>query len=145
MIESSRVFNNIARSVSTSVGFSIGIPKALELSITTEVTNAIDETSEVEGKKEYHDEKKITYQDGFLQILRYVKKTITIGKKKAVIETEEHVDTVPDHTHENNEQLLERARVYIEGEYGHKQYNETAKIKGKYGNIYEIVGCFKTN
>ena len=144
IIKSSKVFNNVAKKVSTSVGLTIGIPKAVELGITTTVTHSIDETSQVEGTFEKHDENSVTYQDGWLQIFRYVTKTIMIDGNTAEIQNGEHVETVPTHEHENDVQLLERARAYIQRKYGHEQYNGTANIVGE-GNIYKITGCFKTD
>ena len=144
IITSSKVFNKVARKVSTSVGFDIELPKVVKLGIKTTVTTAIDETSQVEGTYEKHDENSVTYQDGWLQIFRYVTKTIMIDGNTAEIQNGEHVETVPTHEHENDAQLLERARAYIQRKYGHEQYNGTANIVGE-GNIYKITGCFKTN
>ena len=139
IIKSSKVFNKVAKKVSTSVGLTIGIPKPVELGIKTTVTHSIDETSQVEGTFEKHDEKSVTYQDGWLQIFRYVTKTIMIDGNTAEIQNGEHVETVPTHEHENDTQLLERARAYIQRKYGHEQYNGTANIVGE-GNIYKING-----
>ena len=144
IIKSSKAFNNLASTVKTGIKFTIGIPEAIELGITTDVATSLDVTSQTEDYFEKHDENSVTYQDGWLQIFRYVTKTIMIGGSTAEIQKGEHVETVPTHEHENDDQLLERARAYIQRKYGHEQYNGTANIVGE-GNIYKITGCFKTN
>ena len=78
----------------------------------------------------------------FLQIQREVRKVIRIGENSAVEQDFKYVDSVPIDKHETNEQLIERAARYIEGEYSHKQKNGSAMITGKYGNIFEMsIDC----
>ena len=139
IIKSSKAFNKLASTVKTGIKFTIGIPEAIELGITTDVATSLDVTSQTEDYFEKHDENSVTYQDGWLQIFRHVKKTIRIGDYTAEINEEDHVDSVPNHDHENDEQLLERARAYIQRKFGHKQYNGAAKIIGE-GDTYEITG-----
>ena len=68
-----------------------------------------------------------------------------VGTNTAIVEEVGWVDSVPVDDHQTGEQLRERARKYIEAEYGHKENNENARIVGKYGHIFEMETCVDTN
>ena len=144
VIESSKVFNSVAKSNSVAIEASVGF-KAFSSSLKTQWSNAIEETSQVEGSKEVFDESTTIFKEGFLQIRRDVTKVVKIGTNTAIVKEVKWVDSVPVDDHQTGEQLRERATKYIEAEYGHKQNNESARIVGKYGHIFEMETCVDTN
>ena len=144
VVESTSEFNSVAESNSQSIAASAGFGD-FSASLVSEWSNAIETTSQVEEYTETHDEEHVQYEAGFLQIFRDVTKTVRIGTNTATVKEIVHKDSVPADKHETDDQLLERARKYIQVEYGHKDNGGSAKIVGEYGNHFEMETCVEQN
>ena len=126
-------YDKLAFSLSSSIGykgFSASAASAFE-----KVTSSVESFS---GTSHRETSKEEEYKPGFLQIERVITTEVTINGKLAKTIEREFVDSVKAEHPESSEQLKQRAKNYINDNFGNLAGEEGACLRD---NVYTASGC----